>query len=442
MTARACAPARVAPGGSRRRSGLRSRLSAGFRHLAVALPLLAALLHAAPAAAQESLTLSDGARAVRIELDRPRGYAALPARELGVLGWRFRQDDDRWIGRLPGVAEMRFEAGVPFVGVGEAWVQLVDAPFLLGDELYLPVQLLMDVLPDRLPEIYASDPGARSLELLQPELWGTGFSAPDAPVADARREAGPEVEASPAEAPTRVVILDPGHGGDDPGTLGLSRTREKDIALSIALAIAEELEGTPGLEVHLIRDTDVLVPLWERGQIATRIKGDRPGVFLSIHANSVPGMRDVRGFETYFLSEARTEHEARVAALENAAMELEGPAGAEGAPSEELGEILSELRNLDHQHWSSDLAARIQSEVMTVHPGRDRGVKQGPLAVLTNALMPSVLIEAGFISNPEEERLLRDPVFHRDFAREVAEAVLAFFERYPPGVPGLGATGG
>lgn len=390
----------------------------------------------AAVAAQDVLTVTDGTSSARIELGRQRGYAALPASELGRIGWRFSQDGGTWIGRIAGVVELRARPGDPFVQLGQEWVQLVDPPFLYADDLYLPVQLLVDVFPDRLAQLYevTNDGDARRLTVLESALWGAGFTAPTAPVP------APEARAEPAAPRTRVVIIDPGHGGDDPGTLGPNQTREKDIALAIAMELRDALEGTPGLEVHMIRETDVLIPLWERGEIATRIKGDRPGVFLSIHANSVPGMRDVRGFETYFLSEARTEHEARVAALENSAMELEGGPSGGGFGNAELGGILNELRNLDHQHWSSDLASRVQTEVMKIHPGRDRGVKQGPLAVLTNALMPSVLIEVGFISNPDEERLLRDPVFHRDIAERIARATLDFFERYPPGVPGLGTV--
>ena len=402
---------------------------------ALALAFGAALMPPRAVGAQEILTVTDGTSTARIDLGRQRGFAAIPASEMGRLGWRFSTDGVRWIGRLGSITELRAEPGNPFVQLGDEWVQLVDAPFLFGEDLHLPVQFVVDVLPDRLADLYASDPDTRTVTLLEPALWEGGFSSPTAPIA---APDDPAPAAAAAQDVTRVVVIDAGHGGRDPGTLGPNRTREKDVALAIALALRDVLVGTPGLEVHMIRETDVLVPLWERGEIATRLKGDRPGVFISIHANSVPASRDVRGFETYFLSEARTEHEARVAALENSAVQLEGPSAGGG---EELGSILNELRNLDSQHWSSDLAARVQSEVMSIHPGRDRGVKQGPLAVLTNALMPGVLVEAGFISNPDEERLLSDPVFHRDLAREIADAVLAFFRSYPPGVPGLGTDG-
>jgi N-acetylmuramoyl-L-alanine amidase len=138
--------------------------------------------------------------------------------------------------------------------------------------------------------------------------------------------------------------------------------------------------------------------------MATDLRGDRPGVFISIHANSFPNRGNARGFETYFLSEARTDHERRVAAIE-----------------------------MDHQHWSAHLAGNIQEEVERVHPGPNRGVKQAPLAVITNALMPSVLVEIGYLSDAREARLLARESFQVDAAEAIGRAVIRFFERYPPG---------
>ena len=127
--------------------------------------------------------------------------------------------------------------------------------------------------------------------------------------------------------PVRVVVIDAGHGGYDPGSPGADGVLEKDVALAVALALADALEGVPDLEVHLTRDRDVGIPVWERGDMATRLKGERPGILLSIHANALDDPY-TRGVETYFLSEARTEHERRVAALENAPRADGGDGGA------------------------------------------------------------------------------------------------------------------
>lgn len=232
--------------------------------------------------------------------------------------------------------------------------------------------------------------------------------------------------------PIRVVVIDPGHGGHDPGSVGPGGVEEKDVALAAGLALARALDTVPDIEVHLIRDRDVSIPVWERGDMATRLKGDRPGVLISIHVNALDDA-NTRGVETYFLSEARTEHERRVAALENAPAAGGGDGGAMRTADPGLAFILNELRNLDYIHWSADLASVVQDRLAEVHPGRNRGVKQAPLAVITNALMPSVLVELGFISHPDEEQLLRDPDFHQAAANALAASLVEFFRRYPPG---------
>ncbi len=242
----------------------------------------------------------------------------------------------------------------------------------------------------------------------------------------------------PEHDPVRVVVIDPGHGGFDPGSVGPAGTMEKDVALALALELAEVLREVPNLEVHLTRDRDVAIPIWDRGEMATRLKDARTGIMISIHANALDDP-EPRGVETYFLSEARTEHERRVAALENAAPPS-GDGGARPTDDEGLAFILNELRNLDYIHWSADLATVLQEQVARIHPGPDRGVRQAPFAVITNAMMPAVLFEMGFLSNPDEEQLLSDRAFQKEVAQAMARAVQAFFERYPPGSYGSGHT--
>lgn len=372
-----------------------------------------------------------------------RGFAAVGTAALETTGWEIRKGGSTWDAALPDGTRLTLQEGLPFAAIDGVWAQMVQAPYTVGDSAFVPVQLLTDVLPDRLPGQYRAS-GSRTLSVQDAALWRGGGSVvtPRSPTNGPVRSGAfhspsdPGASALPARKDdgVRVVVIDAGHGGRDPGALGPRRTREKDVTLAVALALAEELRGDPLLEVHLTRDDDVFIPLWERGELATRLKGERPGIFISIHANSV-ARRDVRGVETYFLSEARTEHEARVAALENSAMELER--NRSGPDASELGFIISELLNLDYQHWSSDLAGGIQRALVQVHPGPDRGVKQGPLAVLTNAMMPSVLMEVGFITHPAEEEVLARPEFHRRVAAAAAGAVRDFFRRYPPGAAPL-----
>src|SRR5919109_1438219 len=166
-------------------------------------------------------------------------------------------------------------------------------------------------------------------------------------------------------ARTRVVIVDAGHGGRDPGKIGPNGLQEKDVALWIAQRVAAVLRER-GYEVHLTRTRDTLIALADRAKLANRLKADRPGVvFLSIHANAAKA-RTARGFETFFLSEARTEDERRVAEMENEAIHFEEyPA----LPADDgLDKILSNLRSDFLMRASHDLAAVMQDNFAAFHP--------------------------------------------------------------------------
>ncbi len=405
--------------------------SSPVRVLLLTLLVVACQLHLQPvpeAGAQSvagdplQLSLPDG-RVLTVEVERHRGFPAFEAGVLEGLGWSVHDEGQEVrLNHRTGI-ELGFTPSSPFVDWEGAPVQMVDGPYHFGDAFYLPLQLLVDLLPGFFPAAYEWDPELRSLQV-------EGASAPEGPPSE--REAPPQREPR-ADRPPRVVIIDPGHGGHDTGAMGPSGVTEKEVALAVSRALAEVLAEDPSVEVRMTREGDDFVPLWERGTMATEWKGERPGLFLSIHANGLLDRPDVRGFETYFLSEARTEHERRVAAAENAPLRLEGP--EERAPVDDplLAEIIRDLRTFDHQHWSALLAEMIQDELATFHPGPNRGVKQGPFAVITNSMMPSVLVEVGFLSHRDEESLLTDPTFHRETAQALARSVERFFQRYPPG---------
>jgi N-acetylmuramoyl-L-alanine amidase len=238
---------------------------------------------------------------------------------------------------------------------------------------------------------------------------------------------GDAVAKQPAPAgDARVVILDPGHGGADAGKITASGLREKDLTLAISLRLASVLRER-GYEVHLTRTRDVLVPLDERPRLANRWKQERQAaLFLSIHANSADSRHAV-GFETFFLAEPRTEEERRAAERENASVRFEsGPA----APISELEHILNALRDDFYQRASNDLAQVVQEQFGAFHPGRDRGVKQAGFRVLLGARMPAILVEVGFLSNPQEARLLSAADFQLRIAVGIADAVDRFFDRH------------
>jgi N-acetylmuramoyl-L-alanine amidase len=419
-------------------------------------PLPALTQVVSPAASQEAITRQlrvtrDDGTSLELVIRDDRGYAVISDTGLIRLGWEVEVTPDGITARYEG-HKVSLRPGTPFFQWDEDLLQLVRPPYSEDDgTTWLPVQFFLDFLPVRIPERYAVSPQGdlavttgvvivseqNAVEVPEAEMAPASSrvadSTPARPVRDEPRRT-PEESASPAgEAdPTwGLVVIDPGHGGRDPGAIGQGGRREKDIALSIGRSLARELGHREGLEVRLTRDRDLLVPLWERGHLATEWKRDRPAIFISIHANSLPTRSSVRGFETYFLSEARTEHEARVAENENAPLALRDDDAAETEEAPGLDFILRELRNRDHLRWSSVLAEEVQRGMEAVHPGPNRGVKQAPFAVITNALMPAVLIEVGFVTNPKEERVLSRGEFQRELAGAIAAAVDRFFERYP-----------
>ncbi len=213
------------------------------------------------------------------------------------------------------------------------------------------------------------------------------------------------------------ICVDAGHGGRDHGKENGDGIAEKDITLAIAKVVAEHVKDELGLEVVMTREDDRLVGLRERTEIANRSGAD---VFISIHCNSWFN-EQTSGFESYFLSPARSESERTLARYENQA----GDAG--GAPSQggDIDFILWDLVQNAYISESSTLAETIQHEMTSRLQIKSRGVKQANFVVLQGAKMPAVLIETAFLSNPGEAEMLVDPDFHR----RVAEGVVASIRR-------------
>lgn len=222
-----------------------------------------------------------------------------------------------------------------------------------------------------------------------------------------------------------LVVIDAGHGGVDPGARGPRGEREKDVTLAVARRLAALLRASGDLDVRMTRDRDTLVALRDRPRLANRWRaeggaGDRPALFVSIHANA-HRVASARGYETYFLSEAKTEEARRVAEMENAAeqYEEERPAARDDA----LGFILNDLRQNHYLRESAEWAEQVQARLAGAHPGPDRGVKQAGFVVLDGAFMPAVLVELGFITNAGEARMLIDAARQQQLAERLAAAV-------------------
>jgi N-acetylmuramoyl-L-alanine amidase len=218
----------------------------------------------------------------------------------------------------------------------------------------------------------------------------------------------------------QTIVIDPGHGGENTGARGSTGTEEKEITLQLAQTLRSRLVERLPVRVVLTRTEDVDLPLDTRTAIANQQKAD---LFISLHVNSVPGP-SAHGAETYFLSlEASDEGAERAAAVENSVDPV--PAG-EGDPLYDLQLILWDLAQSHYLGESQSLARLIQEELNETLSLTDRGVKQAPFRVLVGAAMPAVLVECGFLSNPEEEAKLLDPAYRAQLVEALIRAVLRY----------------
>jgi N-acetylmuramoyl-L-alanine amidase len=212
----------------------------------------------------------------------------------------------------------------------------------------------------------------------------------------------------------KTIVIDPGHGGRDPGALGLNGLQEKDVVLRVATKVAAILEKETAFKVLLTRERDVYLPLEERTAIANTKEAD---LFLSIHANSAPNLQ-VNGVETYFLSLATSREEMQAAARENA---------ASSSQISDLQKILQDLMQNSKIEESARLAGSVQGELVNglnkKYAVKNLGVKKAPFIVLIGAQMPAILTEIAFLSNKEEVRRLQDDRYIEAIARHIVAGV-------------------
>ena len=214
----------------------------------------------------------------------------------------------------------------------------------------------------------------------------------------------------------KTIVIDAGHGGKDPGAVGYRGTKEKDIALDVAKRLEKKLSKNMNVKVIMTRDEDVFLRLSERTKIANDNKGS---LFISIHTNAAEDRR-ASGFETFLIGLNKNEYAAKVAARENAVLELEGSANKD-LSGEDL--IQATMAQASFAAYSETFADLVQKEIKKRVQSKDRGVKQAGFVVLARASMPNVLVELGFISNPAEEKKLRSPQYREQLATAIYRAV-------------------
>jgi N-acetylmuramoyl-L-alanine amidase len=360
------------------------------------------------------------------------GSPVVPAAQLlTALGGELHVDSG-WADVVVARQPFRFLLGAPLFQFSSRLMPLAGSASLAGDSLFLPFQFVAEIIPYYLGDQYRWDPRRARLE----ELRGRTTTL-------AGRAGGDGPRLSNGLRPGHVVTVDPGHGGVDPGNPGTffpHGVREKDVTLQVGLLLREELKRR-GIGVRMTRTTDTLIALGDRGGYCT----EACDLFVSLHVNSLarrPGYTDKRGFETYFLAEAKTEDAARVAQMENDAVRFEtqqDQAGTVGG----LDFILKDLQLNEHLRESARLAELVQRDLAGVHTGENRGVKQAGFMVLTTARRPAILIELGYSTNPEDGRFLTSRNSQKAMAASIADAVVEYlleYERKTASAPDSGGS--
>lgn len=271
-----------------------------------------------------------------------------------------------------------------------------------------PFRIIIDVKGERKTEI------SRFEETIQT------LKADSVPVKEPVRFEREKTGSSFKPAKIRRIVVDPGHGGHDPGAVGVDGLKEKDIVLSIALKLARQLKEQLGVDVVMTRSTDVFIPLEERTAIANKVNAD---LFLSVHANASLN-KSASGIETYYLNLAKTDKAARVAAREN------------NTSLEKVGLLQTILFDLMANYKIND-SARLADDVQTALHGKlekkftgmkNLGVKQGPFYVLVGATMPSILVETAFVSNEHDAKLLTDSDYQEATAAGIIDGVRSYIK--------------
>jgi N-acetylmuramoyl-L-alanine amidase len=384
----------------------------------VPLQPLARSDEAPPAPLILTVSTSRGDARVPVRTDVASGPVVPAPALVSALGGRLVVDGT-WAEVELAHQPFRLLLGAPVYAIGRVVKPLVGAPALRRDTLFLPIQFVTQVLPGELSQRFRYEPSSGRLVEL------TGRAAAPTAVAASRE---------PDRLPNglrrgHVVAIDPGHGGVDPGNPGLffpRGLREKDVTLKVGLLLREELLRR-GVAVAMTRTSDTLIKLSHRSLFCR----DRCDLFVSIHVNSLKrriGYQSVRGFETYFFGQSRTEEEALVAEMENDAVRFETNEVDE--PTEGLDFILKDLQFNEHLREAARLAELLQSHIAEVHSGPDRGVKQAPYTVLATARRPAVLVELGYSTNRQDATVLTAASSQRNLAGSIADAVVAYLLEY------------
>jgi len=379
--------------------------------------LIAALIVATVlAGAPRSITVSTPHGDQRIPVRSDRGGVPLVSAPLLVaaLGGTFTVGET-WAQVTLAQQGFRFLLGAPLYLFNDQLEALAAPVLVVHDTVYIPFQFVAEALPTFLGERYRYD--RRAARLVEDRGRLLASRPASGRLANGLRTG-------------HIVTVDAGHGGVDPGNPGMFFShglREKDVTLAVALLLRDELRRR-GVAVRMTRTTDTLIALGDRGGYCS----EKCDLFVSLHVNSLPrraGFTDTRGFETYFLAEARTEDAARVARMENEAVRFES-VGDEATQLGAVDFIVKDLQLNEHLRESARLAELVQNDLGHVHTGPDMGVKQAGFMVLTTARRPAVLVEMGYSTNRDDSKFLTSTSGQRAIASAIADAVVEYLLEY------------
>ena len=220
----------------------------------------------------------------------------------------------------------------------------------------------------------------------------------------------------------RVIVIDPGHGGIDPGAIGVRRTKEKDAVLAFSLALRDRLKANPDYQVVMTRDTDTFLSLKQRVAVARQNQAD---LFIAVHADTVRGA-SVRGATLYTLSEKASDAEAEALAQKENRSDIIGGVDL-GGSNEEVTDILIELAQRETKNHSTFFAKKAANQLQLITHMTGKPTRSAGFVVLKAPDVPSVLLELGYLSNRADELLLMSPKWQAQVTQAMAKAIDAYF---------------
>jgi N-acetylmuramoyl-L-alanine amidase len=356
---------------------------------------------------QQTITITSGGNRVLGKADiikKDQYYISM--NDFGVIAGRnlyINKKTEKIVLNIDGL-KVKISKDIAFIVVDEKLYQMKKNVVELNDEYYVPIEELFNILSLKgfnLPLIDYS----KMVIVLNPRF-------------DKIQKVTPAINLKKEKNKWKLdtIIIDPGHGGKDPGAIGYRGTKEKDITLDVAKRVARKIEKNMNIKTVLTRDEDIFIRLQDRTKLANSENGK---LFISIHANSAEDTR-ANGFETYMIGTNKNAAAVKTAARENAVLDLEN-SDAIKLTDEDL--IKATLAQSGFANSSEQFAALVQQEMNKRLQSKDRGVKQAGFYVLAYASMPNVLIELGYISNPSEEKKLKSSQYKEALATSIYRAV-------------------